>query len=72
MFENISFENEDDKWLWGTILGGISLTIFTSGVLLGCYCRNCCKKKVKIKENSEFTKKEANNIVVSAPLYSNI
>lgn len=50
---NITFETEGDKWKWGGIIGGIGMTLMATGVVLGCLCKNCLKKKreeMKLRE----------------------
>lgn len=47
MFDDISFDTDDDKLKWGGILGGIGVATITTGVILCCFCRNCLRNKKK-------------------------
>ena len=59
MFDDISLESVDDKWKWGSILGGIGLSVLSTGILIGCVCRCCLdKRKRKMKEKIEKEIKE--------------
>lgn len=39
----MSFETDDDKWKWGGIIGGVGLATIVTGVMVGCFCRNCLR-----------------------------
>jgi hypothetical protein len=51
MFD-ISFETDDDKWKWGGVLGGIGVALVATGVMAGCLCRNCLRRRAELRAAS--------------------
>lgn len=42
---DVSFDTDDDKWKWGGIIGGVGLATIVTGVMVGCFCRNCLRAR---------------------------
>ena len=55
MFDDISFDTDDDKWKWISILSGMGIGILTTGIMIGCYCKGCIIKS-REKETARRTR----------------
>lgn len=64
MFDDISFESTDDKWLWGGVLGGVGVALITTGVVLGCVCRKCLRDRKASRRTKELYKENARKTVL--------
>lgn len=84
MFEGIHFETEEEKWTWGSIIGGVGLGGIITTTILVCFCRNCLRRRLReraiknaYKEREKNTQlcvenKILNPVEPSAPPYGSL
>lgn len=67
MFDDISFETDDDKWKWISILSGMGIGILTTGIMIGCYCKGYIikRKERRLSEQAKALYKRTENSQVS-------